>query len=48
VLIWAALVFTLNAVYFPLIEEPDLRHRFGADYDEYAARTPRWVPRPGR
>jgi protein-S-isoprenylcysteine O-methyltransferase Ste14 len=48
VLIWAALVFTLNAVYFPLIEEPDLRHRFGADYDEYAARTPRWVPRFGR
>jgi protein-S-isoprenylcysteine O-methyltransferase Ste14 len=45
VLIWAGLVFAVNAVYFPLIEEPGLRERFGAEYDEYAARTPRWVPR---
>ena len=48
VLTWAAIVFAINAVYFPLIEEPDLRSRFGADYDAYAARTPRWLPRPGR
>ena len=45
VLAWAGLVFALNAVYFPLIEEPDLRSRFGSDYDEYAASTPRWLPR---
>ncbi len=45
VLAWAGFVFTLNAVYFPLIEEPDLRSRFGADYDAYAAHTPRWLPR---
>ena len=45
VLIWAAVVFAVNAVYFPLIEEPDLRSRFGAEYDAYAARTPRWIPR---
>jgi protein-S-isoprenylcysteine O-methyltransferase Ste14 len=45
VLVWAAFVFALNAVYFPLIEEPDLRHRFGAEYDAYAAHTPRWLPR---
>ncbi len=45
VLAWAAFVFALNAVYFPLVEEPDLRQRFGADYDDYAARTPRWLPR---
>lgn len=45
VLAWAGFVFALNAVYFPLVEEPDLRARFGAEYDEYAARTPRWVPR---
>ena len=45
VLIWLAIVFTLNAVYFPLIEEPDLRERFGADYEAYRAAVPRWVPR---
>jgi protein-S-isoprenylcysteine O-methyltransferase Ste14 len=46
VLVWAGLVFALNAVYFPAVEEPMLRDRFGAEYDEYAAHTPRWVPRP--
>jgi protein-S-isoprenylcysteine O-methyltransferase Ste14 len=45
VLGWFAFVFALNAVYFPLVEEPGLRDRFGAEYDEYAARTPRWIPR---
>ena len=45
VLAWAALVFAVNAVYFPLVEEPGLRRRFGAQYDEYAACTPRWLPR---
>ena len=44
-LAWALVVFAINAVYFPLIEEPGLRERFGADYEEYAARTPRWFPR---
>ena len=44
-LAWAVVVFAINAVYFPLVEEPDLRRRFGAAYDEYAARTPRWLPR---
>jgi protein-S-isoprenylcysteine O-methyltransferase Ste14 len=45
VLAWWATVFAINAVYFIAIEEPDLRHRFGAEYDEYAARVPRWIPR---
>ena len=44
-LIWAAVVFALNAVYFVAVEEPGLRRRFGAEYEAYAARTPRWVPR---
>ena len=44
-LIWAVLVFALNAVYFVAVEEPGLRGRFGAEYEAYAARTPRWVPR---
>jgi protein-S-isoprenylcysteine O-methyltransferase Ste14 len=44
-LVWFAAVFLLNAVYFPLVEEPDLRDRFGDDYDAYTANVPRWLPR---
>ena len=44
-LVWFAIVFAVNAVYFPLVEEPGLRQRFGEDYEEYAARVPRWLPR---
>jgi protein-S-isoprenylcysteine O-methyltransferase Ste14 len=35
----------VNAIYFPLVEEPGLRRRFGAEYDVYRANVPRWVPR---
>jgi protein-S-isoprenylcysteine O-methyltransferase Ste14 len=35
----------LNAVWFPLVEEPGLRERFGDAYGEYSARVPRWLPR---
>ena len=39
-------VFVLvNAIYFPLVEEPGLRRRFGQEYEEYRARVPRWLPR---
>jgi protein-S-isoprenylcysteine O-methyltransferase Ste14 len=44
-LLWFAAVFAVNAVYFPLVEEPGLRRRFGADYDAYRANVPRWLPR---
>ncbi len=27
------------------VEEPELRRRFGADYEEYCRLVPRWVPR---
>jgi protein-S-isoprenylcysteine O-methyltransferase Ste14 len=40
-----AVFVAVNAVYFPLVEEPGLRRRFGAQYDEYRARVPRWLPR---
>ena len=42
---WAVTVFAINHVYFLAVEEPDLRHRFGGDYEAYMARTPRWLPR---
>lgn len=44
-LVWAAAVFAVNALYLPLVEEPGLRRRFGAEYDAYRASVPRWVPR---
>ena len=45
VLAWFAIVFAVNAVYFPLVEEPGLRQRFGDDYEAYRAAVPRWLPR---
>ena len=44
-LLWFAGVFAVNALYLPLVEEPGLRKRFGADYDAYRANVPRWLPR---
>lgn len=44
-LLWFAAAFALNAVYFPLVEEPGLRRRFGEEYDAYRANVPRWLPR---
>jgi protein-S-isoprenylcysteine O-methyltransferase Ste14 len=40
-----AIFVLVNALYFPLVEEPGLRRRFGAEYEEYRARVPRWLPR---
>lgn len=44
-LIWFGTAFAVNAVYFPLVEEPGLRQRFGEDYEVYCANVPRWLPR---
>lgn len=44
-LLYALLVFAINAVYIPLSEEPGLRRRFGQPYDDYARQVPRWLPR---
>jgi protein-S-isoprenylcysteine O-methyltransferase Ste14 len=43
--VWFGAVFALNTVYFPFVEEPGLRERFGEDYDVYRANVPRWLPR---
>jgi protein-S-isoprenylcysteine O-methyltransferase Ste14 len=40
-----AIFALVNAIYFPLVEEPGLRRRFGTEYEEYCARVPRWLPR---
>ncbi len=45
---WLLLFVLVNHAYFLLSEEPGLRRRFGASYDAYRARVPRWVPRAPR
>jgi protein-S-isoprenylcysteine O-methyltransferase Ste14 len=44
-LIWALVFLGLNAVYIPLLEEPLLDRRFGAEYREYRRHVPRLLPR---
>ncbi|MEA2162837.1 MAG: hypothetical protein QOK37_964 [Thermoanaerobaculia bacterium] len=42
---WAALFFLINAIYFPLIEEPQLEARFGEEYRRYKQNVRRFIPR---
>jgi protein-S-isoprenylcysteine O-methyltransferase Ste14 len=42
---WALLFFCINSVYIPLLEEPQLAARFGADYVEYRRHVRRLIPR---
>jgi protein-S-isoprenylcysteine O-methyltransferase Ste14 len=42
---WAGAFLALNLVYIPLMEEPQLRRRFGEPYREYCRHVPRIVPR---
>jgi protein-S-isoprenylcysteine O-methyltransferase Ste14 len=45
ILAWAGLFGAINAVWFPLVEEPALERRFGDAYRDYMANVPRWIPR---
>jgi protein-S-isoprenylcysteine O-methyltransferase Ste14 len=42
---WFAFFFTAVLIAIRGVEEPHLRKRFGADYDEYRRNVPRWIPR---
>ena len=42
---WAGIFILANAIYIPLLEEPDLAVRFGADYDRYRQHVRRFLPR---
>lgn len=44
-LMWAMTFLALNVLYIPLIEEPQLRTRFGEAYREYSRHVPQLVPR---
>lgn len=37
--------FAATMLFVLLYEEPALRRKFGAEYDEYCRRVPRWIPR---
>jgi protein-S-isoprenylcysteine O-methyltransferase Ste14 len=43
---WFAFFFICVLIAIRTVEEPHLRRRFGADYDEYRRHVPRWIPRP--
>ena len=37
--------FACTALFVMVYEEPLLRAKFGAEYEEYCRRVPRWIPR---
>jgi protein-S-isoprenylcysteine O-methyltransferase Ste14 len=43
--LWAALFLVINLFYIPLVEEPQLRRRFGESYREYCRHVRRFLPR---
>ena len=42
---WALTFLAINAIYIPLLEEPQLRSRFGEAYDDYCRNVRRLIPR---
>jgi protein-S-isoprenylcysteine O-methyltransferase Ste14 len=42
---WAVTFVVINAVYIPLLEEPQLARRFGDPYREYCRNVRRFIPR---
>ena len=45
--LYACVISALAQVSVVYVEEPELRSRFGEDYEDYCARVPRWLPRLG-
>ena len=45
ILVYAAIVFTFFNLFVILYEEPALKRKFGASYEEYLKKIPRWIPR---
>ena len=44
-LAWECAFILGNLLYIPLVEEPGLVQRFGAEYEVYRQHVPRWLPR---
>jgi protein-S-isoprenylcysteine O-methyltransferase Ste14 len=45
ILLYATIVTLAGHLVVTYIEEPELRERFGEQYDEYCRHVPRWLPR---
>lgn len=45
IVLYAVLITVAGHLAVVLVEEPELRSRFGDDYARYCARVPRWLPR---
>lgn len=43
--VWAGIFLFINAVYIPLLEEPQLEERFGDEYARYKIHVRRFIPR---
>lgn len=44
-LVYLAVVFLLFHLFVTLYEEPTLKRKFGASYENYLKKVPRWIPR---
>ena len=44
-LIYAAIVFVAFHAFVTYYEEPTLKRKFGAAYEDYLRKVPRWIPR---
>jgi protein-S-isoprenylcysteine O-methyltransferase Ste14 len=44
-LAYTGITFTATHLFVTLYEEPTLKRKFGASYDAFLARVPRWIPR---
>jgi len=44
-LIYGAAVWLAFFIFVLVYEEPILRHTFGAEYDVFCQKVPRWIPR---
>jgi protein-S-isoprenylcysteine O-methyltransferase Ste14 len=42
---WACVVLAAVALFVALYEQPTLRRKFGADYEEYCRNVRAWIPR---
>ncbi len=42
---WFIVFWVINMIYFPLVEEKQLKARFKEEYLEYIKHVPRWIPR---
>jgi protein-S-isoprenylcysteine O-methyltransferase Ste14 len=43
--VWAVSFLLLNLLYIPLVEERQLKRRFGESYEEYCRHVHRFIPR---